>query len=71
MNQELLVILNSLYELDRQLAVMLHSSVYMTSNLKVYVRKCLGVECSYCPVSTYKFKTDHLKETIIQIADLS
>ena len=71
MNQELIIILNSLHELDRQLAVILHSLIYKPSNLNRHARKCLGVDCSYCPVSTYKFKTDYLKETIIQIADLS
>lgn len=71
MNQELIVILNSLYKLDRQFAVMLHTSIFNSPNLISHTSKCEGVHCNYCPLATYKIKIDHLKETIIQIADLS
>lgn len=71
MNQELIVILNSLYRLDRQFAVMLHTKMYNPRYSIRPIRKCLEVECAYCPLASYTFKADHLKETIIQIADLS
>ena len=71
MNQELIVILNSLYKLDRHLLVMLHVNIYNPTNSIRHTSKCQGVYCTYCPLASYKIKTDHLKETIIQIADLS
>ena len=71
MNQELIVILNSLYKLDRQFAVMLHTNVLNPRHSIRHTSKCEGVYCNYCPLASYKIKPDHLKETIIQIADLS
>lgn len=71
MNRELIVILNSLYKLDRHLLVMLHISIYNPPNSIPHPSKCQGVYCTYCPLASYKIKTDYLKETIIQIADLS
>lgn len=71
MNRELIVILNSLYKLDRQLLVMLHISIYNPPNSISHTSKCQGVYCTYCPLASYKIKTDYLKKTIIQIADLS
>lgn len=71
MNQELIVILNSLYKLNRQLLVMLHISIYNPPNSIRHISRCLEVDCAYCPLASYKIKTDYLKETIIQIADLS
>ena len=71
MNQELIIILNSLYKLDKHLLVMLHTSIYNPPNSIPHPSKCQGVNCTYCPLASYKIKTDHLKKTIIQIADLS
>ena len=71
MNQELIVILNSLYKLDRQFAVMLHVNVFNPRHSINPNSTCLEVDCNYCPLAPYTFKADPLKETIIQIADLS
>ena len=71
MNQELIVILNSLYKLDRQFAEMLHTNMFRPRYSIRPISKCTKVECDYCPFASYTFKTDPLKETIIQIADLS
>ena len=71
MNQELIVILNSLYKLDRQFAGMLHTNMFNTRLSIRPISTCTEVECNYCPLASYTFKTDYLKETIIQIADLS
>ena len=71
MNQELIVILNSLYKLERRLLVMLHISIYNPRHSIRHTSKCQGVSCTYCPLASYKIEKDYLKETIIQIADLS
>ena len=71
MNQELIVILDSLYKLDRQFAGMLHTNVFNPRHSIHPISTCIEVECTYCPLASYTFKADHLKETIIQIADLS
>ena len=71
MNRELILILNSLYKLDRHLLVMLHISIYNPRRSIRHTSKCQGVCCTYCPLASYKIKADYLKETIIQIADLS
>ena len=50
---------------------MLHISIYNPRHSIRHTSKCQGVSCTYCPLASYKIETDYLKETIIQIADLS
>lgn len=71
MNQELLVILKSLFELNRENRMAIHIFIFNPLPVGGIHRKCVDVDCSYCPFGSYHFKPDYLRQTLIQIYTLS
>lgn len=68
MNQELLVIIKALFLLDRYNSLELHSLLYTKRKTN---KSCTGVDCNSCPIASYVFKRNHIKDTLIQIYTLS